>query len=155
MANENQNAQAQKQEMVEIRMKPGCGRMLIGRRYLTTDGQTLEKRPRKLDEVAETEEIWCDERKMNSDGSVSDGPTVKIPLSMIASYLDKDGKPSRQIDGYPMMKVSGSIASEDEYGQAIPPVADTWKAGHVKRLQDQSLLASHQDCTFEIVRRVA
>jgi hypothetical protein len=141
--------------MVEIRMKPGCGKMLLARRYKLTDGTTADKRPKSMDDLLDTEETWLGERQVNPDGSVGEGPTARVPLSLLAPYLDKEGKPSRIVEGYPMTRVKGHGTEEDEHGNTIQPVSDTFKPGTLKRMPDQSLVASQQDCTFEFVRRTA
>jgi len=160
MGNPNQAAQPElsKNERVEIRMKPGCGRMLIGRHYILADenGGTKKttKRPKLLDDVLEVEDEWLGARKIGPNGQPLDGPTAIVPVSLIESYL-KDGKPTRIIEGYPMQKCKGSDVTEDEHGNPVAPVEDTFKPGRISRRQDNSLIASHPDCTFEIVRRVA
>jgi hypothetical protein len=139
--NKNQQVQNEKPRTVRIRMKPGCGRMMIGRKYKIIDGTVADKRPRSMDELSDTEEIWLEQ-----------GQIVEVPVSFIAPFLDKEGKLSRVVEGYPMVKVPGQEArTDEETGLAVRATQDTWRAGTVRYAGDE-LIASHQDCTFEIVQ---
>jgi hypothetical protein len=160
MAEQNQNGQKpQGDEKYEIRMKPHCGKMLLGRSYKVMDDKgtvtTTTVRPRRMDDLVEVVDSYLEAREIRPDGSAGEGPTAIVPRALIAGYLDKDGKPTRVIDGYPMIRVKGSDVTEDESGNPIAPVADTWKPGRITRREDKTLVASHADCTFEVVRKVA
>lgn len=155
MAQEQNNQARPGEEKFEIRMKPGCGKMLIGRSYKLITGETTKRRPKSMDELLEVEDEWLAERRLNSDGSPSEGPTAVVSKALIEAMLDANGKPIRIVEGYPMQKVAGSAVTEDELGNPIAPVADTYKPGRVTRRDDKTLIASHPDCTFEIVRKVA
>lgn len=130
-----------KQEMVRIRMKPGCGRMMIGRSWRLPDGTISKSRPKRAEDSLETEEEWLEAREVDQDGNPKDGPVAEVPMEFIKKFL-VDGKPARVIEGYKMHK-SGGGQGQDENGKPIltaPTYAPTSVAG------------SFDDATFEIVR---
>jgi hypothetical protein len=136
----NKQAGPEKPKTLTIRMKPGCGRMLIGRKYKLLDGSIVDKRPRHQDEVVDSIEEWLEQGKI-----------ATLPVSALAAYLDENGKPTRIIDGYPMVRVPGDAVQADPYGNPVPPVHDSFHAGSVKFDEKNELVSSHRDCPFEIV----
>ena len=140
--NPSQSPQPSPQDrMVTIRMKPGRGRMLIGRGWKMNDGTSSKARPKNYGEVAETEEEYLGEREM-IDGQPGPGPTARVPVSLIASLLGKDGKPNRVIEGYVMVKHEGDSNATDEHGNRAPNRTD-FSPGLQAGIFD--------DSTFEIV----
>ena len=128
--------------MVKIRMKPGCGRMLIGRQYKLIDGSVVPHRPRSRDDIVDT-----------LDEFLEQGEVRELPLEALAAMLNKDGKPTRVIEGYPLTKMKGAETEVDDQGNPLPRkivTEDTWTPGRV-RYDGNVLIASHPDCPFEIV----
>ena len=139
--NQNQNKPpAASPRTVTIRMKPGCGRAMIGRKYKLLNGDLVNQRPKTQDEVVDTVEEWLEQ-----------GKTATVPITALSAYLDDKGRPQRLVEGYPMVKVPGDSVQADPYGNPIPPVHDSYHPGTVKFAQDNTMIAFHADCPFEIV----
>lgn len=131
-----------KQEMVEIRMKPGCGRMLIGRAWRMPDGTLSETRPKNAADSLETEERWLEARGVDESGAPTDGPTATVPMDLVKRFLNKEGKPSRVIDGYLMVKSAGGTVQD--ISGASSDTSPSFSPGLKPGVYD--------DSTFEIVR---
>ena len=139
--NQNQNQQRSQEKTYLIRMKPGCGRMLIGRKYKTIDGDIVEKRP-PIDKLLDTLDEWLEQ-----------GKTARVSHSMLEGLLNKDGKPARVVDGYPMRRAPGVEMTEDPNGYPLPKPTrseDTWVPTNVVWDGDR-IRTEHPDATFEIV----
>lgn len=139
-----------KTEYVTIRMLPGKGKMLVGRKWRTVspDGEITEtqKRPRNmLDDGGDCVDVYLGERERLADGSIGDGPTLEVQLASIAHMLDKNGKPCRLIDGYMMQRETGQ-ETNDPYSNNRPvQTRDSWSPTAVPGVV--------QDAPFEIVSR--
>lgn len=132
----------EKPRMVKIRMKPGCGRMLIGRGWRTTDGALARSVPQNPLERLNPEDEWLEAREMDAEGNALEGPIKEVPFELVARLLGKDGKPSRVIEGYPMAKTSGGLET-DATGRAVET--------HVS-YSPKAEPGKFDDVTFEIVR---
>lgn len=130
-----------KQEIVKIRMKPGCGRMMIGRTWCLPDGNLSMMRPKRAEDSLETEEEWLEAREIDQDGNPKDGPIAEVPMDLIRKSL-VNGKPSRVIDGYKMHRTGGEQV-QDEHGNTMFMRAT---------YSPTSVPGSFDDATFEIVR---
>lgn len=131
----------EKPKTVRIRMKPGCGRMLIGRSWRLSDGTISRTVPKDPTERLQPEDEFLEARQLDSDGNPLDGPIVEIPVDQLAGLL-KDGKPFREIDGYKMAKTSGGIETDSTGRPVETHVSYSPKAEPGK----------FDDVTFEIVR---
>lgn len=138
----NQQAQAQK-KMIKIRMKPGKGRMLIGRQWVKQDGTTVDKRPKDVDDRENVIESYLEARTYDGE-QWSDGPFATVSEDVIAAFLkdSKDGQPHRILDGYKMLEQQGGIAT-DKAGYSREVVANWYPS------KDRGAL---DDCPFEIVK---
>jgi len=146
MSQPNQQQQSQSQspraQTLKIRMKPGCGRMLIGRKYKLIDDTIVARRPKTRDDIADVVDEYLEQ-----------GQVAEVTLEQIAALLGKDGKPARSVEGYRMRKIEGKLLTHDKQGNELPhPVQteDTWTASNVV-WQGNELIASHPDCPIEIV----
>lgn len=148
MSNPNQpqqNQQPQSQKTVTIRMKPNCGRMMVGRKWQLSDGTIADTQPKDPQERLNPVDVWLEERTQDSEGTWSEGPTADVPESIIKPMLDASGKPKRVIEGYRM--------------QFYPGQQDTDINGVVRQLRGDFSpavnLGATDDATFEIVRKVS
>lgn len=124
-------------------MKPGCGRMLIGRRYRLANGEFTSQRPRNQDDIIDTVDEYLEQ-----------GQTKEVPLDALSAMLDAQGKPSRNIEGYPLTVLKGAETISDDQGNSLPKkivTEDSLTAGRLY-YQNGALVASHPDATFEIVQ---
>lgn len=139
------NQQAPEKQYV-IRMKPECGRMLLGRVWTTQDGVTARTRPRDPDDRENVTEEYLEARTRDENGGWSDGPTTTVKHSAIARYLvgSPDGKPHRILDGAKMVKTEGGNDT-DEAGMDRT-FRSSWSPAVVAGVTD--------DCPFEIVKVV-
>jgi hypothetical protein len=138
-----QQGQAQK-KMVKIRMKPGKGRMLIGREWIKTDGTATKSRPKDPDDRENVNEEYLEARVQDDEGNWSDGPTATVSEDVIASFLkgSKDGLPHRFIDGYKMREDKGGISTDVAGFQR--ETAPNFSPGKERGVTD--------DCPFEILK---
>jgi hypothetical protein len=128
---------------VKIRMKPGHGKALLGRKYKLTDGSITSVRPKTRDEILDT-----------LDDYLEQGQERDVPIELLEGLLDKNGKPSRVIEGYPMVVMKGDVKDHDDDGNPLPKrivTEDTLTAGRLY-YKGTELIASHPDCPFEIVQ---
>jgi len=159
MANEQTHQNQSKtpvEERYEIRMKPGCGKLLIGRRWKTRDG-IVDRRPENQNHIVDVLDEFLEPRALLADGTLSDGPKRIVPRSAIEAFLAPGSdKPARVIDGYPMKKVAASAPEIDESsGIHRGASEENWIPGVITRNRDGVLNAQHSDCPFEIVRKVS
>jgi hypothetical protein len=141
MAQETTTATA-KPRTLKIRMKPGCGRMMIGRQWRLSDGTLSDTLPRDMQERMNPEDSWLEARKVSSDGVASDGPIAEVSESLVRKFLNAKGVPSRVIDGYRMVRVPGQETPNDD-GE-LTKSRDSWSPSKE--------MGAFEDCTFEIVR---
>jgi hypothetical protein len=131
-----------KERTYKIRMKPGCGKMLIGRKWELLDGSTVDSVPAKAEDRLNPVDVWLEARELDANGDPKDGPVAEVPERMIKRFLNPQGKPLRVVDGYQIRKSTGEeakdptgkvVASRVSYSPAFEPGA-------------------FDDSTFEIVR---
>lgn len=144
---QTQGAQAAKANPATytIRMKPGCGRMMLGRFWNLPDGTKSAARPATLDQLWESEEQWLEARDMDSEGNPLDGPTAEVTAAQLAKLLDSSGKPKRVIDGYQMQKTVGEL-TQDIAGFTVQT-----RTNFSPKLD----VGAFEDTTFEIVKRAS
>jgi hypothetical protein len=142
MAQPNQTPQPNGQTPRTVKIRWKVGKALIKRQYKLINGTTVDERPRSRDDVVDTVDTYLEA-----------GQVAEVTLETLAGLLDKDNKPSRVVDGYPMTKLKGSVQETDDQGNPLPkPVVteDTYTAGHLY-FNGNELIASQKDCPFEIV----
>ena len=144
---QTQSAQAAKSNPATylIRMKPGCGRMMLGRFWNLPDGTKSTVRPKTLDELWESEEQWLEARDVDNEGNALEGPVVEVTAAQLAKLLDPSGKPKRVIDGYQMQKTNGEL-TQDIAGNTVSTRTN---------FSPKAEVGAFDDTTFEIVKRAS
>lgn len=130
--------------MYEIRMKPGCGRALIGRKW-EVKGELTDVRPEGNADLVNSLDEWLEARKEEQEGVWSEGPTAIVSEDRLRKLLGSDGKPSRVIEGYAMTRIKGG-KGQDQSGATVD-VRDQFFPGQQPGVSN--------DATFEIVRKVS
>lgn len=136
-----QAQEAPRAKTLKIRMKPGQGRMLIGRRWVLSSGEVTDKIPSDPQERMNPEDEWLEARSIDENGMPGDGPIAEVPESIVRKMLDARGKPSRIIDGYRMVKYQGQLTN-NENGEQVRTRTEYSPAAHQ---------GAFDDATFEIV----
>lgn len=131
-----------KPKMLKLRMKPGCGRMLIGRMWRLSDGTISDTIPHDMAERQNPEDIYLEARAVDREGQPLDGPTVDVPESLVKRFLGPNGKPSRVIEGYKMVKYVGQ-EEQNQYGDTLRTRTN---------FSPGTEIGAFDDSTFEIVR---
>lgn len=131
---------AQRPKTVKIRMKPGQGKMLIGRKWRLSSGELSDTLPDNMQERMNPEDTWLEARGVDSEGRPTEGPTAEVPESAIRKFLDGKGRPLRVIDGYKMVKT---------LGQSVESGGESTSRADWSPARDQGVF---DDSTFEIVR---
>jgi hypothetical protein len=129
-----------KPRTVKIRMKPGAGKMLIGRKWRLSSGELSDTLPADMQERQNAEDQWLEARGIDSNGQPTDGPVAEVPEPAIRKFLNSKGQPSRIIDGYKMVKTLGQL--QDSGG-------DSTSRAEWSPARDQG---AFDDSTFEILR---
>jgi len=126
-----------------IRMKPGCGKMLIARKWEKRDGTIADVVPLNAEDRMTPVDEWLLERGVDANGQPTEGPIAAVPESSIKRFLGANGNPSRVVDGYQMVKMHGDVAQDERTGELMPS-----RATYSPALNP----GAFSDCTFEIVR---
>jgi hypothetical protein len=137
-----QAATPAKVKTVKIRMKPGCGRMLIGRMWRLSDGSLSETIPDAMAERQNPEDVYLEARGIDREGQPLEGPVAEVPENIIKRFLAANGKPSRVIDGYKMVKYVGQ-EEQNQYGDTLKT-----RTNFAPGIE----IGAFDDSTFEIVR---
>jgi hypothetical protein len=122
-------------------MKPGQGKMLIGRRWRLSNGELTDKLPSDSQERMNPEDEWLEAREIDENGVPSEGPIAEVTESAVRKMLDARGKPSRVIDGYRMVKYQGQLTN-NENGEQVRTRTEFSPAAQQ---------GAFDDATFEIV----
>lgn len=139
---QTQAAAPAKAKTLKIRMKPGCGRMIIGRGWRLSDGSFSDTLPADMQERQNPEDIFLEARVIDREGQPTEGPIAEVPENLIKRFLNDKGKPQRVIDGYKMIRYVGQ-EEQNQYG-------DTLKTR--TNFSPGTEVGAYDDSTFEIVR---
>lgn len=131
-----------KVKTIKIRMKPGCGKMLIGRGWRLSDGSLSETVPEKPSDRQCPEDFYLEARGVDREGQPLDGPISEVPESLVKRFLNEKGKAQRVIDGYKMIKYVGQ-EEQNQYGDTINS-----RTNFAPGME----IGAFDDSTFEIVR---